>query len=313
MPVVLFVLLAIVFLIFVSGAFTFCMACVRSREMPWLDDAALSKTAYGKYSKCIHIADNFLREHNATEVSIQSSDGLQLAGTWLAAENPRGTIILAHGYRSTKYVDFSLILEFYHNYGLNILLPDQRSHGRSEGKIITFGVKESDDIARWVEWHNTEQGQIPVVLSGLSMGASTVLYLADANLPNNVKCIIADCGFTSPWEIISCVFRRVTHLPAAPSLWAAEGFARVFGGFSLRQKDTRKILAKSRLPVLMIHGTDDGFVPCEMTRRGYAACTGEKQILLVEGADHGLSFVVDGERYRETVAAFLNDNFGGRI
>ncbi len=308
MPVALYILLAIVLLLVVSGGYTFYAACVRRKEMPWLDEEKLNKTRYGKYSKYIRIADTYLREHNATDVSIQSRDGLKLAGTWLAADNPKGTIILAHGYRSCKLIEFSMVLEFYHNYGLNILLPDQRSHGKSEGKIITFGVKESDDITRWIDWHNTNYGEIPVILSGLSMGASTVLFLADADLPKNVKGIIADCGFTSPWEIISCVFKSITHLPPLPSLWVAEWCARVFGRFSLRQKDTRRILSHSRLPVLMVHGTEDSFVPCEMTRQGYAACTGEKQVLLVEGADHGLSFLVDGDRYKETVLAFLDKN-----
>lgn len=313
MPVALYILLAVVLLIVFSGGYTFYAACVRRKEMPWLDADKLSKTAYGKYSEYIRIADEYLRAHNATEVSVQSKDGLRLAGTWLAADNPKGTIILAHGYRSCKLIEFSMVLEFYHNYGLNILLPDQRSHGKSEGKIITFGVKESDDITCWIDWHNANYGEIPVILSGLSMGASTVLFLADADLPKNIKGIIADCGFTSPWDIIACVFKNVTHLPPVPSLWVAEGFARVFGRFSLRQKDTRKILAMSRLPILMVHGVDDGFVPCEMTRQGYAACTGEKQVLLVEGADHGLSFLVDGNRYKEMVMAFLDKNLGGKV
>ena len=313
MPVALYILLAVVLLIVVSGGYTFSAACVRRKEMPWLDEEKLSKTHYGKYSKYIRIADTYLREHNAADVSIQSKDGLRLAGTWLAADNPKGTIILAHGYRSCKLIEFSMVLEFYHNYGLNILLPDQRSHGKSEGKIITFGVKESEDITRWIAWHNENHGQLPVILSGLSMGASTVLFLADADLPKNVKGIIADCGFTSPWEIISCVFKNITHLPPVPSLWVAEGFARIFGGFSLRQKDTRKILTHSRLPILMVHGVDDGFVPCEMTRQGYDACVGDKQVLLVKGADHGLSFLVDGDRYKKTVLAFLDKNLGGTV
>ena len=208
-------------------------------------------------------------------------------------------------------MEFGLVLDFYHNYGLNILLPDQRAHGKSEGKVITFGVKESQDVATWIAWHNETQGDCPMILSGLSMGASTMLYLADADLPGNVKGIIADCGFTSPWEIISSVFRRVTHLPAAPSLWVAELLSRVFAGFSLRDMDTRKILKNNKLPVLIVHGTADGFVPCEMTRQGYAACTGEKEMFLVEGAEHGLSFLVDSERYREKVTAFLKKNLEG--
>ena len=311
MPIVIYILIALLVLLVFSGGYTFCVACVRRKEMPWLVEEELQKTSYGKYSKLIRQADDYRREHNAEEVSIESFDGLKLSATWLPTENPKGTIILAHGYRSCKLMEFSMVLDFYRSYGLNILLPDQRAHGKSEGKIITFGVKESRDVAAWIAWHNEIQGACPVILSGLSMGASTVLFLADANLPGNVKGIIADCGFTSPWEIISSVFRRVTHLPAAPSLWVAEVFARVFAGFSLREKDTRKTLKNNKLPVLIVHGTADGFVPCEMTRQGYAACTGEKEMFLVEGAEHGLSFLVDSECYREKVTAFLKKNLEG--
>lgn len=310
MPFVFFVLLALLALLLISGGYTFWAACVRRKELPWLDEEELQKTSYGKYCKYIRHSVNYLNEHKAQEVCITSFDGLKLSGTWLETENSKGTIILAHGYRSCKLVEFSMVLDFYQSYGLNILLPDQRSHGKSEGRIITFGVKECRDMKAWIRWVNKNQSNRPIILSGLSMGASTVLFLADEKLPPNVKGIIADCGFTSPWEIIASVFRRVTHLPAGPSLWVAELFARVFGRFSLRQKNTKEVLKNSKLPVLMVHGMDDGFVPCDMTQQGYDACTGEKELFLVEGADHGLSFLKDTERYKERVRAFLDRNLG---
>ena len=308
MAFVFYILLAVVALLLLSGGYTFCAACIRRKELPWLVEEEIKKTSYGKYYQYIRLADTYLREHNAREITVTSFDGLKLSGTWLEAENPKGTIILAHGYRSCKLVEFSMVLDFYRSYGLNLLLPDQRAHGKSEGRIITFGVKECRDMIKWIEWVNDAQNDRPIILSGLSMGASTMLYLADDDLPANVKGIIADCGFTSPWEIISCVFRNVNHLPAGPSLWVAELFARFFGGFSLRQKNTKEVLMNSKLPVLMVHGMDDGFVPCEMTQQGYDACIGVKEIFLVEGADHGLSFLKDSERYKEKVLAFLDRN-----
>jgi fermentation-respiration switch protein FrsA (DUF1100 family) len=142
------------------------------------------------------------------------------------------------------------------------------------------------------------------------MGASTVLYLADKVLPANVRCIVADCGFTSPWAILSSVFKRVTHMPATPSLWIAELLARMFAGFSLKQEDTRLSLKFSRLPVFMVHGTEDNFVPCEMTRQAFEACSCVKQVLYVEGADHGVSFLVEPETYKKQLLAFLSEHVG---
>lgn len=305
MELVLYILIAVALLILVSGGYTFVVACLRRKELPWLDEEAIKKTSYGKYYENIVIGDQFLKENPSQEVQIESYDGLKLRGVWVPAENPKGTILLAHGYRSSKLVDFSLAFGMYHALGMNILLPDQRSHGKSEGKYITFGVKESRDMQFWIAFHNQTVGKFPLILSGLSMGASTMLYLADVDLPDNVKGIIADCGFTSPREIIKTVFHRVIHLPAAPTLWVADLFTRLFAGFSLTEKDTRNTLQNSKLPVLLVHGVDDGFVPCEMTRQAYAVCKEPKELLLVEGADHGVSFLTDKERYVGTVTAFL--------
>ena len=305
MPIVLFVLFAFMMLILFSGAYMFVVACVRRRELGWLDEDEILKTPYGKYYENICIGQRFLKEHNAQDVYVESFDGLKLHAMWVPAENPKGTILFAHGYRSSKLVDFSLAFNLYFNLGMNILVPDQRAHGESEGRIITFGVKESRDMGSWIDFHNENFGDFPIVLSGLSMGASTMLYLADKNLPDNVRGIIADCGFTSPKEILASVFRNVIHLPAAPTLLAAELFARIFGGFSFTQEDTRISLKNSKIPVLMVHGVDDDFVPCEMTKQGYAACTGPKELLLVDGAEHGVSFLVAREEYTKMVCEFL--------
>lgn len=308
MPVLLFILGSLLLLTLVSGAYIFVVGCVRKKDLPWLVEDEIKKTPYGKYHECIADADRWLHDNNAQDVYVTSDDGLKLHGFWVPAAEPRGTVLLAHGYRSTMLLDFGAAFEIYHDLGLNILVPDQRSHGKSQGRFITFGVKESNDMQRWLDFHNHHFGKQPIILSGMSMGASTVMYLADEALPDNVKGIIADCGFTSPKDILASVFRNVTHLPPMPSLWAADLFARLIAGFSLTQKDTRKTLARNQLPILMIHGTDDTFVPCWMTKAGFAACTGPKELLLVEKADHGVSFLQDPERYSRAVIAFIEKN-----
>lgn len=305
---VLFIVAALVLLCAVSGAYVFIVACVRRKDLPWLVEEEIKNTSYGKYYDLIVSSDRWLKEHGAQDVYTDSDDGLRLHGLWIPARNAKGTMLLVHGYRSTMLVDFGPAMDYYHKHGMNLLIPEQRCHGMSEGRYITFGVKESADTFCWLKLHNERFGEVPVILSGLSMGASTVMYLADKELPNNVRGIIADCGFTSPKQILSAVFTRVTHLPAVPSIWFTDLFARVFAGFGLSQEDSRKTLQKNHLPILMVHGLDDDFVPCEMTQQGYDACIGPKQLLLVEGAGHGVSFLVDKERYGKMIEEFLRDN-----
>lgn len=304
----LFVALFVIAVFVLTGGYVFFSACLRRKELPWLVKEEIEKTSYGKYYAFILQSNEWLSNHRTENVYMESDDGLRLHGLWIPAESPKGTILFAHGYRSTYLVDFGMAMEFYHNKGMNLLIPDQRCHGKSEGKYITFGVKESRDMAKWIRFHNDKFGNHPIILSGLSMGASTMLYLADQALPDNVRGIIADCGFTSPRAIIGSVFTAVTHLPSCLCMWITDIFARLFAGFGLSEKDTIQTLSNSRYPVFMIHGTDDGFVPCEMTQKGFAVCNHPKKLLLVDGADHGVSFVVDRETYTNMIEQFLKEN-----
>jgi fermentation-respiration switch protein FrsA (DUF1100 family) len=177
-----------------------------------------------------------------------------------------------------------------------------------------FGLIERYDCIEWIKWvKENKNDALPIYLCGISMGATTVLMASGLGLPAEVKGIVADCGFTSPRDIIASVYKRVIHLPAIPSIWATDLFARIIAGFSLFQEDSRKSLKNSRIPIIMVHGTEDGFVPCDMTREGYAACVGEKQLFLVEGADHGVSFLVQPERYRQLVTDFINSKLEDSI
>ncbi len=305
MHFVIFGLAAVLLLILFSGVYMFFVACKRGKEFPWLDREAMQKTPFADHADNIIAADQWLREHKAEDVFINSHDGLRLHALLVESDNPKGTVLLAHGYRSCYLLDFSLVLNVYHQMGFNLLIPDQRSHGKSQGKYITFGVKESKDMLSWLTFHNARCGNIPVLLSGMSMGASTVLFMANEDLPENVCGIVADCGFTSPKTILQHVFKKTVHFPAGPIIWVTDLLARLFAGFRLQEKDTRQTLAHSCVPVLMIHGMEDNFVPCEMTRQGYDACTAEKQLLLVAGAGHGVSFFHDQVGYTAAVMYFL--------
>lgn len=307
MSLVFFILFAFILLTLVSGGYIFYVAC-RKRDMDWLDEKLVARTPNAQYYPFMVATKQWLQEHNARDVYTVAADGVQLHAYWIPVEQSRGTVLMAHGYRSTLLLDFHLPIQLFHRLGFNILVPEQRTHGKSGGKYITFGVKESTDMQRWIHYHNAYRSEQNMILYGISMGASTMLYLANRVLPGNVKGIIADCGFTSPREIMKSVYRRVVGFPPLLSIWAAGLFARIFAGFSLNSCDTRRSLANSRLPVLLIHGDADSFVPSQMSKDAYAACNGEKDLLIVKNAEHGLSYLEDGIAYAAHVIDFIKEN-----
>ena len=211
-----------------------------------------------------------------------------------------------HGFRSSPHADMSPVCDFYYSLGFSILLPCQRAHGASEGKYITFGAKERYDCADWVEFVSEKCGKDrPIVLHGVSMGAATVLASVSAGLPGNVKCIIADCGFTSPKDEFLHVMKRYLHLPRFPLYYLFAAGCRLICGFSINDFSNEEILKNCKVPVVFAHGEDDTLVPCDMSRRNYAACASEKLLFTVPGANHGESYLVDKEGCERALREFI--------
>lgn len=247
----------------------------------------------------------WLAQQELEDVYITAKDGLRLHGRFLPGRSDR-CIIMIHGYRSAGDKDFSCACRFYREeLGMSLLITTQRGSGKSEGRFVTFGIKERYDALCWAEYVQERMGaDVDLFLTGVSMGASTVLMSADLPLPACVRGIIADCGFTSPEDIIAAVMKKRLHLPKFPMLNLLKLFARM-AGFPLDSADARKSLAVTKIPVQLIHGRCDAFVPCRMTEENFAAATGEKYVFYSEPAGHGCSYLCDQAPLEEQITIFV--------
>lgn len=253
-------------------------------------------------------AEEKLMNCGCETVEIESHDGLRLVGHLHTCEKPKRIIIAMHGWRSAWSKDFSIISDLWHDNNCIVLYAEQRAHGNSEGAYMSFGLNERYDCFAWVNWINGRTGgNLPIYLAGISMGATTVLMSAGLELPENVKGIIADCGFTSSNEIWKHVVKNNLHLSygSFESL-IAEKVSRKKSGLGTKDYSTEDAMRVCKIPVLFIHGSDDKFVPIEMTYRNYKACAAPKKLLVVPGAGHGMSYLVEQRLYEDTVKEFWN-------
>ena len=309
MKLVLLIVAILVVLVLFGGSFVaMCFACLHARWLTNNADRAIQHSSLRRYAKELSAGFQWIAAQPSETVTIKAYDGVRLVARYLPCDNARGTLLLFHGWRSYPELDFGVAMEFYRSQGLNLLFVDERAQGESEGKFITFGVRERHDVATWAAYAAMHFGPAhPLILDGLSMGAATVLMASDLPLPLSVRGIIADCGFSSPYAIMKSVFRaHCRRLPAGPFLALTDVFTRLFAGFSLKGASTLDAVAKTKLPILFIHGTGDTFVPCSMTQAAYDACAAPKQLVLVPDAGHGCSYLVDRPRVQAELAAFLS-------
>lgn len=251
----------------------------------------------------------FFLNYPKEEVSIQSFDGLRLVGYLLKPEEGvpvKGCLLLMHGYHGSPFHDFGVILPFYLKEGYILLIPDERAHGKSEGKCLTFGIKERYDCQLWTRYLADRYPEQPIFLDGISMGGTIVLMTSSLPLPEQVKGIIADCGYTSPYEIVRHVVKNDMHLPLFPTMPMTELTCRLWSGYWLKEYSTLEALRENTRPVLFVHGRADDFVPCYMTEQNYAACKAPKKVTYVEQAGHGLSYLFEKENCEKELLEFLD-------
>ena len=302
-----FIVAALLITVLIISRYTYkiCFHAAKDHfEDPYVQiDDPQFKAVQHLMDKSTHIVE----QTECEDVYIDSHDGLKLHGRFYDIAKAAPVIIVFHGYRSPTLRDcaggFSLGLKL----GYNVLAVDQRAHGTSGGRVISFGIRERYDCLKWIEYVKAFFGDdTPIILCGISMGAATVLMSASLALPKNVRGIMADCPYSTPSAIIRKVCKDVGYPPALafPFLWLG---ALIFGGFRLDSCDAVTAVKNTDIPILLIHGGDDRFVPCEMSKKIYENCADHAQLHIFPDAGHGLSYIIDHVRYEEICLKFLRE------
>ncbi len=230
-------------------------------------------------------------------VSITSFDGLTLRGKYYEYAKGAPIEMLFHGYQGNIERDLCGAVQRCFKLGRNALLIDQRGSGESDGHVITFGIQERKDCLRWIEFVIEKFGKdVKIMLGGVSMGAATVLMVAGEQLPENVICSLGDCGYSSPKEIIQKVVKEMGLPPKLIYPFIKLG-AKLFGKFDLEETSPVQAMATCKIPILLLHGDHDDFVPFAMSQQIYDACKSTKRLIPVKDAGHGLAYPKDEAAY----------------
>jgi fermentation-respiration switch protein FrsA (DUF1100 family) len=261
------------------------------------------------------------------DVYIHGDDGLQLHGNFIPAQG--GTAdgaakaagrapeerreehryaICVHGYADAAE-SMGLYARVYHDrYGMHVLVPDLRGHGRSDGDYVGMGYDDSFDLLRWIDWVLEKDPAARIILHGISMGAATVLMTTGYNLPKQVVAAVSDSSYTSAVDVLTFAYKKedAAVVPAPVMLEALRAIALVQAGYDIRKAAPIQAVAHSKTPTLFIHGQADGLVPPRMMPALYKAASCEKAFLWIPEADHVQSVNVDPETYWARVERFLH-------
>ena len=305
----LWILLAVLLLVLLTAFICFYMAFFVPHHAPVaIDDYTIPKgEIYEPYREAMVKWMKEVRAMPHEDFYITSHDGLKLHGRYYEYAPGAPIELMVHGYRGTGDRDLCGGVQRCFSLGHSALIVDQRACGKSDGKVITFGVCESRDCLSWLRYMVSRFGpEQEIILCGISMGAATVTMAAGLPLPANVTSVLADCGYTSAKEIIQKVIAVDMKLPPKLAYPFVKLGAKVFGGFDLEENPPIEAVTKTRIPIIFIHGGSDDFVPCDMSRRCHEANPGMTRFVSIPGAGHGLSYLVDKETYLTVLREFWN-------
>lgn len=215
------------------------------------------------------------------------------------------TVIISHYYKGDGSTMANFIHLFY-DLGYNVLIPDNRGHGKSAGRYINFGWLDRLDYLEWIKRVIAFSGQeSQIVLFGVSMGGATVSMTAGEKLPKQVKAVIEDCGYSNLEGVLTFLIHQEFHMPPFPFVQFASQINRRTNGFYLRDVSAIKQLKHNRLPLFVIHGDADKTVPVKMADEMYASTMGDREIWIVHDAIHAESYWKETDEYRRRVTEFL--------
>lgn len=261
---------------------------------------------YAEYNdKNLNDAQKWLEEKsNYSDKYIESYDKLQLH-SYVVSQNSNKWAIVVHGYGGSGKL-MSDKSKYFYDMGYNVLIPDLRGHGKSEGDYIGMGWKDRLDIISWINFIIKENPNAEIVLHGTSMGAATVLMTSGENLPSNVKAIVADCAYTSAWDEFSYQLETYLKVPSSYILNVTNMVTKLKAGYSLKEASALECVKKATVPILFIHGDKDKFVPYSMMDKLYDATSSPKEKLTIDGGEHANSDLVSPFLYWLTLEDFLN-------
>lgn len=266
----------------------------------------MAGTDWSQHMDFIQERKKYMLAQYHEDVYQTSKDGLKLHATYFPGPDTQKIVICFHGYTSDGMHDFIGLSDYYMRNGYGMLLVDERAHGKSEGTYIGFGCLDRHDALGWIQWVIQECGpQVQILLHGISMGGSTVLMTSSMELPLQVKGIISECGFTSPKEVFTHVLHTMYHLPAFPMIQISDYVNRKKAGFGLDECNAAREVRNAKVPILLIHGDGDTFVPCEMCEKIYENCTSPKTRLIIKDAAHAECYYKDTEAYEQALDTFV--------
>lgn len=297
--IILGIILVLVIVLIAAGNYFYSYAVVPAKK-DFLADGSKKKS-----TELISAENWFNDKSNRSDWQLTSTDGLKLSAYYLPAEKDQHkTVIIAHGYMG-QASDMPQYAKIYHDLGYNVLMPDARGHGKSEGDYIGFGWHERKDYLQWIDRVIKKDPQSEIVLHGVSMGGATVMMTSGEKLPDNVKAFVEDCGYSSVKGELNYQLKQMFNLPSFPLIPVTSLVTKIRAGYFFGEADAIKQLNKNKRPMLFIHGDKDDFVPYSMLAEVYAATKGPKEQYVVHGAKHAEALSSDPSLYQKKVTEFI--------